>query len=137
MTIAQNVLDFKGHLPLEHKIEPVPNHSRPDHLGAYVVTEVEPKGEVEVEDIPRVSNGRHKVEEVMVFPVVALQVLYCQHPAAVDQVHLELGVLCAPGAGGCCLNISQSTTKTPPHPFISQPSLIIHSALPWQQSQAL
>lgn len=90
--MAQNTLDFRAHLPLEYKIEPVSNHSHPYHLGAHVVTEVEPEGEVEAENITRVSNGGHEVEEVVVFSVVALQVLYYQHPAAVDQVHLVLEV---------------------------------------------
>lgn len=74
--IAQNIIDFRAHLPLEYKIQPVSDNSHPYHLGAYVVTEVEPEGEVKRENITRVSNGGHEVEEVMVFPVVALQVLY-------------------------------------------------------------
>lgn len=82
----------RAHLPLEYEIEPVSNNSHPYHLGAHVVTEVEPDGEVKWENITWVSNGGHEVEEVMVFPVVALHVLYYQHPAAVDQIHQELEV---------------------------------------------
>lgn len=125
--IPQNTLDLKAHLPLEYEIEPVSNNSHPYHLGAHVVTEVEPEGEVKGENITRVSNGGHEVEEVMVFPVVALQMLYDQHSAAVDQVHLELEVcVCARPVLVDAPSASVKGQQTPPHPFISQSGLINH-----------
>lgn len=135
--MAQNTLDFRAHLPLEYKIEPVSNHSHPYHLGAHVVTEVEPEGEVEAENITRVSNGGHEVEEVVVFSVVALQVLYDQHPAAVDQVHLVLEVCeCQVLVDASSASVKAQQTPSLP-PFIARSGLIDHSVLPWQQSEAL
>lgn len=35
----------------------------------------------------RVPHGQHEVEEGVICPVVALQVLYNQHQPAVDKIH--------------------------------------------------
>lgn len=51
------------------------------------MTEVKPEGEINRENVTRVSHSRHEAEEVMVFPVVVLEVLYNQHPTAVDKIH--------------------------------------------------
>lgn len=77
-------------MPFENEIQPVPNHSHPDHLGPHNLTELEPQGEVEGEDVAGVPHRGHEVEEVMVVFVVALEVLDDLHPTTVDEVHRRL-----------------------------------------------
>lgn len=77
-------------LPFKNKIEPISKNSHPYHLGAHIMTEMEPEGEINGENITGVTHSRHEVQEVVVFPVVVLEVLYDQHPTTVDKIHLRL-----------------------------------------------
>lgn len=90
-------INLKSGLPFENKIEPISNNSHPYHLGANIVTEMEPDRKINRENITRVAHSGHEVEEVVTIPVVVLQVLNNQHPTAVHKIHLKfLFSVCVP-----------------------------------------
>lgn len=64
--------ELRFSLPFKNKIEPVPNNSHPYHLGTHIMTEMKPEGEIDKENIMRVSDSWHEAEEVLIFPVVVL-----------------------------------------------------------------
>lgn len=77
---------------------------------------MEPQGEIKGENITRVSHAWHEVKEVMVFHVVVLQMLYHQHPAAVDKIHLKVEVCVRPTLDAPSAPVK--TAQTPPTPTI-------------------